>query len=65
MTDLEKILSSMGSKFVQVQEFYDQMDLSPDQGLAMTKVITELIDPLGSSGLAKNRPRRNIRFEGL
>lgn len=46
-----------------VNNFYDKMDFSLKQRLAITNAIIKLTDPLGSSGLAKNRSRRNNRFE--
>lgn len=44
--------------------FYNQMDFSPEQRLAITKVIIELTDPSGGSSLVKRRPQQGGKFEG-
>lgn len=40
-----------------------KVDSSPEQRIAITKVIVELTDPSRSSGLFKNKPRRRNKFE--
>lgn len=41
----------------------DQINLSLEQRLEITRAIIELIYPLRSSGLTRNRLRRNSRLE--
>lgn len=44
------------------KSYYDQMNFSPEQRLAITKVIIDLTDPSGSLGLAENRSRGGNEF---
>lgn len=39
------------------KHFYDQMDFNPEQSLAITKSIIELIDSSEICGIVEGRPR--------
>lgn len=53
-SDLDKMAQQVQNLF-NIINFYDQMNFNSKQRLAITKDITELIDPSRSSGLAKKR----------
>lgn len=50
--DLDRISQWVQNRF-KFKNFYDQMDFSPKQSLAITNAIIELIIPLGNSNLVK------------
>lgn len=45
------------------KHFYDQMDFSPEQRLAISKSIIKLTDPAESGDLVKGRSRHRDRLD--
>lgn len=54
--DLDKMAQRMQNLFKFIY-FYDYMDFNPEERLAMTKSIIEVIDPSGKCGLVEIRSK--------
>lgn len=55
--DIDRIAQWVQNLF-KFKHYYDQMDFSPKQRLAISKSIIQLTDPSGSYGFVENRPRK-------
>lgn len=58
------MMAQRAENLFKFKNFYDQMDISPEECLAITKAIIELINPSRGSGLIKRKSQGGDKFEG-